>query len=111
MFRRFSSRDFPPTDQNLHIKVIGSSKLLLGVSESCLPKKEPNDHTIALVAPAANSNKRIMSFIVSEVITPRADWVCGTGLEAFRKTVSVAAFASRALLSSFSSLKSPSCEV
>lgn len=83
MFRRFSSRDFPPTDQNLHIKVIGSSKLLLGVSESCLPKKEPNDHTIALVA--ANSNKRIMSFIVSEVITLRADWLCETGLESFRK--------------------------
>lgn len=24
---------FPPTDQNMHIKVIGNSKLLLGVSE------------------------------------------------------------------------------
>lgn len=83
----------PPTDQNLSISVIGSSKLLLGVNESCLPTKEPNDHTIALAALAANSNKRIMSFIVSEVITLRADWLCETRLGAFRKAVWVAACA------------------
>lgn len=43
-----------------------------------------------------------MPTIASEVITLRADWLFETGPEAWRKTVSVAAFASRALLSSFS---------
>lgn len=43
-----------------------------------------------------------MPIIASEVITLRADWLFKTGPEAWRKTVSVAAFASRALLSSFS---------
>lgn len=74
------------------------------MNRACLKKN-------LMTTPLPNSNKWIISFIVSEVITLRADWLCETGLEASRKTASVAAFASRALLSSFPSLKSPSCEV
>lgn len=56
---------------------------------------------MAVVAPCVNSNKRIMPIIACEVITLRTDWLFETGPEALRITVSVAAFASRALLSSF----------
>lgn len=86
-------------------------------------KKEPNNRSIATVAPSVNSNKRIMSVIASEVITLRADWLFEIGPGALTKTVMVAAFASRVLLSSphpiqlnpkemaSENLNSPSCDV